>query len=79
MSHQPTCRECLFIHPVGDDEDRPGEWEMGVCRRFPPVLLISGSIVGDCQEATPDSWSQPWVNMARDWCGEFKSGHEIIT
>ena len=54
------CEDCKFCSKM--DMCSGGE-QLGLCRRFPPILVIT-------DEDPIDSW--PRVNMNSDWCGELQ-------
>lgn len=71
------CDNCHFWVKAG--YCKPGEMQMGKCRRVPPVLseVVLKSLVKEgsgnvyANAMTIDPWLHP-ITEAEDWCGEWR-------
>jgi len=70
MKEPECCEKCYFWKL--DDDDEEGE-RTGLCRRYPPVSVLTDSSVAEWDNANPWDgrfWSRPRV-LETNWCGEF--------
>lgn len=61
-----SCKQCAYLEKI---EHQDEEGDVGLCRRFPPVVVpeyMAGHIL-----VAARMWRHPVVRLA-DWCGEWK-------
>ena len=68
-----SCKNCRYYHafppdPDDDDDDPEEDDPTGVCRRYPPRLLVGG--LGLLLDSGGRSTGWPEVNAKTGWCGE---------
>lgn len=72
-----TCKTCRFwrADPCLHDGGTYPKDELGVCRRYPPNVLVQSadeSDPNDIAEENPLCWTFPAV-ASGDWCGEHQA------